>query len=112
MTNNKIVFENEKEKLNHLYEEGKQKAQDAYRHGEKKVNEAIEKGEEKTQDFYQQAKVAAGEIYQEGRKIVNETKDYLHTNSDEIINAVREKPLSALLIASGVGFILYNLLKK
>ncbi|MGQ3888373.1 hypothetical protein ACQUW5_04995 [Legionella sp. CNM-1927-20] len=112
MTNNRAAFENEKEKVNNLYENSKHKAEAAYQQGEKKLNDAIEQGKEKSQDFYHQAKESASDFYNESKKMVNEAKDYLQANSDEIINAVKEKPLSSLLIAGGVGFILYNLLRR
>ncbi len=48
----------------------------------------------------------------EGKKKMHEVQDELKVYTDEIIKAVQEKPLTSVLIAGGVGFILSSLFRK
>ena len=66
---------------------------------------------------------AATELLEEGRKLANElyegglhkvqnAEDSVKEYSDELVKKVKEKPLTSLLIAAGVGYILSTLLRK
>jgi ElaB/YqjD/DUF883 family membrane-anchored ribosome-binding protein len=56
-------------------------------------------------DEYQQFKKNSEELIAESKKRMDEYKN-------EIVKNIHEKPLSSVLIAGGIGFILAALLKK
>ncbi len=66
---------------------------------------------------------AAGELLNEGKKLVNElyadgvkkvcgAEDIVKEYSDELLVKVKENPLTSVLIAAGVGFLISSFLKK
>lgn len=58
------------------------------------------------------AKHLASEIYEEGRHKFDEMQHDLKLRSEQITQRVYQKPISSLLIAAGVGFILSSLLRR
>lgn len=88
-----------------------------------KLNEEGEKIKNKTSDVYhdvrdkiqskaEHVKEAASDMYKGGKKQLHGLEQNFEEYSDELINKVREKPLTSLLIAVGVGFILSKIIKK
>ncbi len=85
---------------------------DALKSSKSKHNSNKSQVSEATTGLLDESKKMAHELYEEGLKHVDAVqKDVLHY-SDDVLKAVRENPLKALLIAGGVGFILSALLKK
>jgi ElaB/YqjD/DUF883 family membrane-anchored ribosome-binding protein len=54
----------------------------------------------------------ASKLYKEGKHTINDIEDSICEYSDELVKTIKEKPLTALLIAGGIGFLLSHLLKK
>ena len=54
----------------------------------------------------------ANELYKEGLNQVNEAEQNVKEYSDELLKKVQENPLTSILIAGGIGFLLSTLLKK
>ena len=54
----------------------------------------------------------ATKIYAEGKRTVADAQENIKEYTDNLVKHVREKPLSSLLIAGGIGFILSSLFKK
>lgn len=77
-----------------------------------KIEQSFEESKDKVEEFYHHTKDKAGELYEEGKRKVCDAQHNLKECSDEIVKYVKEKPLTSLLIAGGVGFILSALLKK
>ncbi|WP_419420583.1 hypothetical protein ACNVED_04580 [Legionella sp. D16C41] len=65
-----------------------------------------------TSDFLKEGKKVANELYEEGRQRVSDMQDSIRTYSDELIKQVHAKPMTTLLMAAGVGFILATLLRR
>lgn len=86
----------------------------------KKINDTshhlLEEGKEKVEEMYNQTKEKASELYHDGMKKVCDVHENLHEHikeySEELTKTVHEKPLTSLLIAGGIGFILAALLRK
>jgi len=97
---------------NKLYEDGKKKTQELYQEGKEKAENTYEKGKDKAEDLYHKTADSASDLYQAGKKKIGETQDCLSSYSDEFIQSIKSKPLSSLLIAGGIGFILSVFLKK
>ena len=55
----------------------------------------------------------ANEVSEEGLSIVNEAEKNLKEYSDQALKKVQENPIaSSVLIAGGIGFLLWRILKK
>lgn len=60
----------------------------------------------------EEGKKLANELYHEGLSKAGETQDSVKEYSDEIVKKIQDNPLSSMLIAAGVGFLLSSLLRK
>jgi ElaB/YqjD/DUF883 family membrane-anchored ribosome-binding protein len=63
-------------------------------------------------ELLSESKKLANELYEEGLNKLTEAEQQLKDYSEHLINKVQEKPLSTLLIAGGIGFLLAKLIKK
>ena len=59
-----------------------------------------------------EGKKYAHELYEEGVHKVNDAQQQAKDYSDELAEKVKKNPLSSILIAAGVGFLLSSLLRK
>jgi ElaB/YqjD/DUF883 family membrane-anchored ribosome-binding protein len=63
-------------------------------------------------DLLHEGKKLANDLYEEGVNRVNDAEDQIKKYADELLQKVQEKPMSAILIAAGVGFLLAKMMKK
>lgn len=67
-------------------------------------------------DALDEGKKWANELRKEGMNIVNKTEENLKGYSDQALKNVQENPLASVLIgaliAGGIGFLLYRILKE
>ena len=63
-------------------------------------------------DLLDEGKKWANEVREEGMNIVNEAEENLKEYSDQVLKKVQENPLTSVLIAGGIGFLLWRILKK
>lgn len=63
-------------------------------------------------ELLNEGKKYAHELYEEGLNKVNEAEDSVKKYSDELLRKVQENPLTSVLIAGGIGFLLSKILKK
>jgi ElaB/YqjD/DUF883 family membrane-anchored ribosome-binding protein len=63
-------------------------------------------------ELLHEGKKLADEIYKEGLHKVNEAEDSVKMYSDQLLRKAKQNPMSAILIAAGVGFVLSALLRK
>ncbi len=63
-------------------------------------------------ELLMEGKKLAHELYQEGAHKVTEVEDHLKEYSDQMLQKIQQNPLSAVLIAGGIGFLLSKILKK
>lgn len=73
-----------------------------------KANELYDKGKEKAELFADEAT----HLYEEGKRKVTDLEESVCQHTDELISKVKENPLTSLLIAGGIGYLLSHLLKK
>ena len=71
-----------------------------------------EQGVEKAGAAYEQVKESVSDLLDESKKKISEVQGSLHEYSDELTAFVRTKPLTSILIAGGVGFIIAKLFKS
>ncbi|BCA95392.1 hypothetical protein TUM19329_17530 [Legionella antarctica] len=63
-------------------------------------------------DLLNEGKKYAHELYEEGLNKVSEAEDSVKKYSDDLLKKVQENPLTSVLIAGGIGFLLSKILKK
>jgi ElaB/YqjD/DUF883 family membrane-anchored ribosome-binding protein len=67
---------------------------------------------EAAEDLLHEGKKMAYEIYEDGLNKVNEAQDNVKEYSDELVKKVQDNPLTSILIAGGIGFLLSSILRK
>ena len=67
---------------------------------------------EAANNLLEEGKKLANELYKDGLNKVSEAEDNVKEYSDELLKKVQENPLTSILIAGGIGFLLSTLLKK
>ncbi|MBA2657858.1 MAG: DUF883 domain-containing protein [Tatlockia sp.] len=87
--------------LNQIKNDAKSKASNLYNEGKKEA-----------ESLAAQLANGASDLYEEGKKRVGQFEDTVCDYSDELVSKVKERPLTSLLVAGGVGFIMSLLLKK
>lgn len=68
--------------------------------------------EDAASEFLNHGKKLANELYKEGVNQINEVENNAKEYSDELLKKIQENPLTSVLIAGGIGFLLSTLLKK
>jgi ElaB/YqjD/DUF883 family membrane-anchored ribosome-binding protein len=63
-------------------------------------------------ELLNEGKKYAHELYEEGLHKMGQAEDSVKNYSDELLKKVQEKPLTSVLIAGGIGFLLAKILKK
>ena len=63
-------------------------------------------------ELLNEGKKLAGELYEDGLHKVNNAELNVKEYSDELLKKVKENPLTSVLIAGGIGFLLSALLRK
>ncbi|KTD21773.1 DUF883 family protein [Legionella londiniensis] len=63
-------------------------------------------------ELLNESKKLAHEIYEEGLHKVHDAQKNVKVYSDEVVEKVRENPITSILIAAGVGFLLSSILRK
>jgi len=94
----------------------KNKTRTLYNTAKKKTSEAYYETKDKAEDLTDQLKQTASDVYQSGREKVNQRVNQIEGSiqeqADLVLQSVREKPLTSVLIAAGIGFILAKLINK
>lgn len=66
---------------------------------------------EAASDLVNESKKYANELYEQGMNKVVETEDTIKEYSDQFLRKVQENPLTSVLIAGGIGYLLSKLMK-
>ncbi len=74
--------------------------------------EAQSRVTEKASELLKEGKNLAGEYYDEGVDKAKHAQDNIKEYGEDILGKIREKPLTSVLIAGGVGFLLSAILRK
>ncbi|WED44228.1 hypothetical protein [Legionella cardiaca] len=67
---------------------------------------------EATNDFINDGKRVANELYEEGRNRIYEVQNNIKDYSSKVADKVYERPITSLLIAGGIGYILSALFHR
>lgn len=104
----KDLYDNARE----VFEQGKQKTEDVMHKTKDKAQENMHEWKDKADSLYQHAKDSAADACAEGKKMLHDWQNSFSGSGEKIIAQVKEKPLTSLLLAAGIGFILSALTKK
>lgn len=72
----------------------------------------VHKGKDKAESLAHQFTEGTANLYEEGKRKVCDVEESISEHTDVLISKVKEKPITSLLIAGGIGFLLFHLLKK
>ena len=67
---------------------------------------------EATNKINKETKKLASKVYKQGRNELNSVQHTFKEKTEKITQAVHKKPMTALLIAGGIGFILSAILRR
>lgn len=67
---------------------------------------------EAASELLNEGKKFANELYEDGLNKVSEAEDNVKEYSEELVKKVQENPLTSVLIAGGIGFLLSLFFKK
>jgi len=65
-----------------------------------------------TNDLIHEGKKLANDLYEEGMSQMQNTQDTMKEYSDQLLRKVQQNPLTSILVASGVGFLLSLFFRK
>lgn len=74
--------------------------------------EAYRNTKDKAEVFTEQVKEKASELYDEGKQKISDLENYFEDYSGEVVKKVKANPVTSLLVAGGIGYILSKLLSK
>jgi ElaB/YqjD/DUF883 family membrane-anchored ribosome-binding protein len=63
-------------------------------------------------ELLNESKKRANELYEDGITKLTEAEQQIKDYSEQLVTKIQEKPLTSILIAGGIGFILSRLLRK
>ena len=63
-------------------------------------------------ELLNESKKLVNDLYEDGLHKVSEAQDSVKEYSDELVKKVKQNPLTSILIAGGIGFLLSAILKK
>lgn len=90
----------------------KEGASNLYHTAKDKTAEVYHDTKEHVEELADHIKHSASDLYQSGKEQFTKLEGCLQDCSQEFIKSVKDKPVTSLLIAGGVGFIVAMLLKK
>ncbi|MDI1353091.1 MAG: hypothetical protein PSV35_10070 [bacterium] len=112
MSDFKDLKNDAKHKSDELYEKAKDKASSTYEQVKDRASSTYENVRDNAEHLAHQAKNTASELYNEGRRKVTDVCDATCEHTENLAITIRNKPLTSVLVAAGVGFILSQLFKK
>ena len=90
----------------------KENAKEFYDENQEKASSMYDDLKNKAEATSHQVKETVSDLYEEGKKKVTQAEEVLCDYSDSLVKTIKDKPLTAVLIAAGVGFLLSKTFKK
>ena len=79
---------------------------------DEKIKKEKDETLEHAEALYRHVKNKANALYDDSIHSVHDAQEHLKQQRDNLAQHVREKPLTSLLIAGGIGFIISAILRK
>lgn len=90
----------------------KDNAESAYQNAKSQAESTYNTMKSEVENAYEQVRDKTAQFYEDSKKKAEEVQNYFSEHSDDLIKVVKEKPLTSLLVAGGVGYLLSKLLSK
>lgn len=101
----KLLFKNHEDNLKKAANTKKKQAENLIDLSKERLNEAYDSFSKTVDEVYGQSKEKAKSVYIEGSKIILNAEDKVEL-------FVKEKPVTSFIIAAGIGYLIFSLLKK
>lgn len=112
MQQGKNAYQQTKDNVKETANDAMQQGKNVYQQTKDTVSDTLQQGKSKIQNAYQQTRETLDQRMDDVEHFYHQTKDSACNMSEDLIEYVRVKPLTSLLVAGGIGFILSSLLKK
>lgn len=89
-----------KRKASELYDTAKEQAANVYSETKPKVD-----------DLAEQIGTTASDLYKSGKQCLGQAEGYVEESMDCMAQSIRKQPLTSVLVATGVGYLLGKLFK-
>ena len=63
-------------------------------------------------EVYSQSKDKARKAYNEGSKMVIDVEEHLKEHIEDIGEYIKHKPVTSLIIAAGIGYLIFAMIQK
>ncbi|MBA2649550.1 MAG: hypothetical protein H0U75_08160 [Legionella sp.] len=93
-------------------EDVKNTANDLYQREKKVGGDAFEMIKDKAGLVTEKLTETACDLYKQGKSKIHSFEETMVDYTDEVIKTVKEKPLSSILIAAGIGYIFSLVVEK
>lgn len=87
-------------------------ADELYKKAMSKTSHVYDDVKDEAELLSDKVKNSASDLYDEGKKKINSIDHYIEGLSDDLVTEIREKPLTSILLAVAVTFILSKLFSK
>jgi ElaB/YqjD/DUF883 family membrane-anchored ribosome-binding protein len=77
-----------------------------------KVASTYEDLKHNAESIVHQVKEKTADLYEEGKHKVSDIQDSAIDYADDFVKTIKDKPLTSVLIAAGIGYVMSHLLKK
>lgn len=88
------------------------KTSDFYEEGKEKIASVYNAAKEKTEELIDEVKDTASNVYKESKNKVNDIEDVVSDYTEELVKIIKDKPITSILIAGGLVYLVAKLLKK
>jgi ElaB/YqjD/DUF883 family membrane-anchored ribosome-binding protein len=97
---------------NKIYKDAKDTASSAYKETKDVASSTYHDIKDSADDMINHIKDKATDFYDEGKQKINDMQCSIEQHQDELIQLVKNNPLSSLLVAAGAGYLLSKIWKK
>lgn len=68
--------------------------------------------EEAASELFKEGKKRVNEVYEEGLNKACEIEENIKAYSDQLVRKIQQNPVTSVLIAGGIGYLLSKIMKK
>jgi ElaB/YqjD/DUF883 family membrane-anchored ribosome-binding protein len=106
------LFRNQEDTLKHAADAKRKQAEKLLEKGKEKLTNAYEVFSDTVDEVYSQTKEKAKDVYAGGSKVVIGVEEQVKEQLDEVALFVKEKPVTSLIIAAGIAYVIFSFLKN
>ena len=89
----------------------KHSAKSTYNHAKDETLSTLDSIKDSAESAVHHAKESVTDAYYEGKKQVEKAFDVASEQGNHLMNLIKDKPISSILIAGGIGFLISQIIK-